>query len=332
MNDAPAPSSTAAAPPRSRGRVAAVAVLVVLALALLLAVGAAWYVSLETTRLSEPAPEPDPGLLTARAIDLPGFDARRDAETIEYTSSLDGHAIPATLLRTPADERHGWVVTVHGLGGTRASNAPFAQEFLARGYDVLTYDQRSSGRNTAPENTFGWWERHDLVDSIDHLRDAGLLIEGDELGVWGTSFGGITTALALALPGVPAQLDFVVLDSPVSSAHAMIRDELERTSVPAPGVLIPLGDLATQARLGFSLEEADAPAQLESVGALPPTLVIVGTADTLTPPAMGEEIAAAIGEEAEVWVAEGSGHVTALTDHPAQYGERIDALLARADG
>lgn len=49
------------------------------------------------------------------------------------------------------------VILVHGLGGNRYTNYPLTQMFLQKGYNVLTYNQRSSNENTAQYTTFGYW-------------------------------------------------------------------------------------------------------------------------------------------------------------------------------
>lgn len=313
------------------GRVRLLAIVLVSGFALLLAgtfvVG--WYISREATDLTD-SEHPDLSYLATHGIDLPVFLEEHGAEDAKYPSTLDEHTIPATLLHTTAPKSEGWVVLVHGLGATRESTYPYAQYFLDRGWNVLAYDQRSSGENTAEENTFGVWERHDLADSLAFLEETGRLEGADATGVWGTSFGGITSALAIAEPEVAEQVDFLVLDSPVSNAREMIDAELAALGMPARDWLLWWADLATRARLGFSFEDANAPAQLRGDEGLPPTLVISGTDDTLTPPHMGADIAEAMGRAATVWHPEGSGHVTAFDDHPHEYVARLDGLLDEA--
>lgn len=48
------------------------------------------------------------------------------------------------------------VSLVYGLGGNRYTNYPIEEMFLQKGYNVLTYDQRSSNENTAQYTTFGY--------------------------------------------------------------------------------------------------------------------------------------------------------------------------------
>lgn len=58
-----------------------------------------------------------------------------------------------------------------------------------------------------------------------------------------------------------------------------------------------------------------------------PALVVVGSEDTLTPPACAEAMAAAL-PEAELHVMEGAGHLTAL-ERPAEFAALVGRFLAR---
>lgn len=86
-------------------------------------------------------------------------DVERLAQTYELTrsevsSTRFDHAIPVLELRTDQPAR-GTVVMVHGMGGTKETVMRPAQMFLEAGFDVAALDQRNSGDNTAPTNSFG---------------------------------------------------------------------------------------------------------------------------------------------------------------------------------
>ncbi len=100
-------------------------------------------------------------------MDYDSFCNTYTIERLEITSTFDGHTIPADYiyaLGAEGNKNHQTVILVHGLGGNRFSNYPLAEMFLQKGYNVLTYDQRSSNENTAPYTTFGYWEKYDLTD------------------------------------------------------------------------------------------------------------------------------------------------------------------------
>lgn len=106
-------------------------------------------------------------LMEKSGIDYDVFCAAYNREETEIISTFDGHTIPADYLYAEGSggsRNFQTVILVHGLGGNRYSNYPLAEFFLKRGYNVITYDQRSSNENAAPYTTFGYYERYDLAD------------------------------------------------------------------------------------------------------------------------------------------------------------------------
>ena len=103
--------------------------------------------------------------LKAIQFDISSFQQSYQIERIEIDSTFDGHIIPADYI-TSRDPNSDTVILVHGMGGNRVSVYPQAEMFLRNGYNVLTYDQRSSGENTAQYTTYGYLESKDLIDCI----------------------------------------------------------------------------------------------------------------------------------------------------------------------
>lgn len=65
--------------------------------------------------------------------------------------------------------------------------------FLENGYNVVSYDQRSSGENRAQYTTFGYLESDDLADCVEYLKDN--INDNNKIGIWGTSYGGATVGI-----------------------------------------------------------------------------------------------------------------------------------------
>lgn len=249
-------------------------------------------------------------------------------EKIEITSTFDGHIIPADYIYASGSEgnkNNQTVILVHGLGGNRYTNYPIAEMFLQKGYNVLTYDQRSSNENTAQYTTFGYWERYDLTDYINYLSSQA---PEQMLGVWGTSFGGATAGLAMKNKKVEEKIDFLILDCPVSNMKWMIEDELRKMDI---GLPIPYmafcGNIVNKLKLGFNYEDAnvcDAIANIEI-----PVLIINSKADTLTPQFMGQELYDTIlhKEKKMIWTVEDSMHTEMWLDHNQTYRNKVDELL-----
>src|SRR5699024_2523902 len=145
-------------------------------------------------------------------FDLENFQSKYDIETIQIKSTLHEHKIPLDYITSTGNK--DTVVIVHGLGGNRWTNYPIATMFLENGYNVISYDQRSSGENFARYTTYGYFESDDLEDVVSYL------IESDDgannkIGVLGASFGGATTSIYLSSEQANDYLDFAILENPL---------------------------------------------------------------------------------------------------------------------
>ena len=164
-------------------------------------------------------------------MDYDVFCSTYTIEKVEITSTFDEHMIPADYiyaLGEEGDKNNPTVILVHGLGGNRYTNYPLAEMFLQKGYNVLTYDQRSSNENTAQYTTFGYWEKYDLIDYIDYVYSHA---PEQVIGIWGTSFGGATAGLAMGDKDVENKVDFLILDCPVSDMKWMVEEEMRKKAV-----------------------------------------------------------------------------------------------------
>lgn len=248
-------------------------------------------------------------------------------EKIEITSSLGGHVIPADYIYAPQSEgnkNNKTVILVHGLGGNRYTNYPYAEMFLERGYNVLTYDQRSTNENTARYTTFGYLEKYDLIDCIDYVSENA---SGKIIGVWGQSFGGATAGLAMGYEDTYRKVDFLILECPVSSMEWMINDEIKDMDIGIPvSYMTWCGNIVNKLKLGFFYKDADVGSAMRNVEI--PVLIINSKADKLTPYFMGKDIYDSIkGDNKQIWTVEDSEHVMMWIDHNHAYRDKVSELL-----
>jgi len=268
---------------------------------------------------------------TKYGIDYQTFCNTYQIEKIELTSTFDGHMIPADYiyaLGNENDKNNPTVIMVHGLGGNRYANYPIAEMFLEKGYNVLTYDQRSSNENTARYTTFGYWERYDLTDYITYVYD---LAPDKVIGVWGASFGGATAGLAMEDKAVEEKIDFLILDCPVSSMKWMVEEELRNMDIGLPiSYMLLCGNVLNKGKLGFGYEDANVCRTISNVEI--PVLVINSKIDTVTPQFMGQDIYDAISSSKKmIWTVEDSEHTEMWLDHNTEYREHVDEVLKELD-
>lgn len=249
-------------------------------------------------------------------------------EKIEITSTFDGHIIPADYIYALGEEGNkdnSTVILVHGLGGNRYSNYPLAEMFLQKGYNVLTYDQRSSNENTAQYTTFGYWEKYDLMDYIDYVY---AYAPEQEIGIWATSFGGATAGLAIGEQDIERKVDFLILDCPVSDMKWMVEEEMRKMDIGLPiSYMTFCGNIINKIKLGFGYEDANVCDAIIDISI--PVLVINSEADTLTPQFMGQDIYDAIYNDANkmIWTVDDSEHTEIWLDYNQKYREKVEELL-----
>lgn len=263
-------------------------------------------------------------------IDYENFCNTYMIKKLEIDSTFDSHKIPADYiyaLGKEGEKDNQTVILVHGLGGNRYSSYPLAEMFLEKGYNVVAYDQRSSNENTAQYTTFGYWEKYDLTDYIDYVREQA---PEQEIGVWGTSFGGATAGLAMENKDIENKIDFLILDCPVSNMKWMIEEELRKMDVGLPISYMTLcGNVINKMKLGFYYEDANVCNAIKDIEI--PVLIINSQMDTVTPQFMGQDIYDAISREdnKEIWTVKDSAHAEMWLDHNEEYRERAERLLNR---
>lgn len=303
---------------------------VIMAILLLLTVGGSYYIGLQvfegSTQLVSPedTKEVKDSFWTTMNMDPEEFKASYAIENISETSTFDGHIIPGDYINS-GDEHDKLVIMIHGLGGNRYTNYPVAKYFVEMGYDVITFDQRSSNENTAERTTYGYWEKYDVIDLIDY---AWKKYPGINIGIWGTSFGGATAIQAVASLDDQSKIDFMILDCPLGNVEYMISAEMDRMNTGIPtDYMLWLGNMINKQKLGFSYEDANSINIAKKVNV--PSLIINSKADEMTPFFMGEEIYNNINcDNKEIWTVDDSEHACIWEDHTDEYKLEMDEFIS----
>lgn len=262
-------------------------------------------------------------------IDYESFHSLYMVEKIAIPSSYEDHTIPGDYIYAAQSQRsknHQTVILVHGLGDNRYSNYPIAELFLNRGYNVVTYDQRSTNENTARYTTFGFREKYDLVDWVNYVEQEA---PEQKIGIWGASYGGATAGLALAYDDMNERVDFLILDCPVSSMKWMVEQEMKSIDVGIPvGYMAWCGNIINKLKLGFSYQDADVAAAMKDMKT--PVLIINSKTDAKTPYFMGKDIYNAISENNRyMWTVDDSKHCEIWVDYNQEYRNKIDGFLKK---
>lgn len=261
-------------------------------------------------------------------IDYDKFQLTYKIEQLSVSSSLGDHEIPGDYIyaKNVSSKDNNTVILVHGLGGNRYSNYPPAKYFLEKGYNVITYDQRSSGENTAKYTTFGYLESNDVIDLVKYAAEHS---SGKEIGLWGTSFGGATVGLSLNDTNIQEHVNFAILDCPVSSMEFMIKAQMKEMDIALPVEYMTwCGSIVNKIKLGFTYGEADVPKAVADTKV--PVLIINSQADQMTPYFMGKDIYDAIkADTKEILTVVDSDHTEIWLDHNRLYKKTADAFISK---
>lgn len=253
-------------------------------------------------------------------FNLDEFKSKYTIETIKIKSTFGEHLIPADYITIDGDKNADTIILVHGLGGNRWTNYPIATMFLENGYNVISYDQRSSGENTAKYTTYGYLESHDLKDCVSYLKDN---INDNKIGVWGTSFGGATAGIYLGSDHANKNVDFAILDCPISNMSYMLSTEMEKMEIGIPvDFMMFMGNLITKAKLGFSYDDTNVCNYIDKTKV--PLLIISSRADKVTPYFMSEDIYNSVKHNhKKIFTVEDSAHAEIFFDYPTEYEANI---------
>ena len=229
---------------------------------------------------------------------------------------FDGTRLAYYWLRCGAGTNKA-VVCAHGFGARHEHMLKNAKQYLARGYDVLLFDQRNHGASGGKRTTMGFLERRDAMELVSLARQ-----EKGIVGLHGESMGAATAVLAACLTDAPP--DFVVADCGYDDCFTQIRYVVAKREHIPPYPFIWVADAITKLVAGFNYREVSPARELAARNGLPdvPVLFIHGTADKYVPVGASERLFAAKTGKKALYICEGAEHVRSISVDREKY-ERV---------
>jgi dipeptidyl aminopeptidase/acylaminoacyl peptidase len=225
-----------------------------------------------------------------------------------------------TLRGWYAPSRNGAaVILVHGGAGNRASLLTEAQHLAARGFGVLTFDRRANGESDGETTTWGVQEPRDVAAALDFVS-ARADVDAARIGVVGFSIGASAVAMQASRDRRAAA---VLLLAVWPSLEEEVRYKARRF-----GPLSALPALWAFRHAGLDVDEVRPVPALAAV-APRPLMLVGGTEDADTPPAIMERVhAAAAGST--LWIVPGAHHGDYAKASPEEYPRRFVAFFESA--
>lgn len=250
------------------------------------------------------------------------FKNEHNIQSVTVKSSKASHEIPVMYIST--EESKGHVILIHGLGGTKETVFPVAKMFIKMGYSVVIYDQRNSGENKAPSNTFGLKESEDLIDVTQYVQKE---FNSKQTIIWGESFGGATAAFAS--DDLSQTVDYMILDSPMSDGVKQINKEVkpisESTGIPLD-YLNFLGDVGLKVREGIGFNQLNVADEIKD--STIPLLVLHNRKDSIVDFEDGVSLYKSSGaDQKEFFEIKDSNHTEFIMDHPEKYQRIVEGFI-----
>lgn len=241
-----------------------------------------------------------------------------DYEDVEFRSAVDNIPLNGWFIDSPGTKT---VLVMHGSNSVRDNyiGMEVSRALVQQGYDVFTFDFRGHGESGGDIGSLGALETRDISGALAYLKSRGVT----EVGAFGLSMG--AAAELLAAPG-HAEMRAIVADSSFAELFTILDKERARSGIPSflnPGIL-----LVSKVWFGIDPMENQPKRALARLGDRP-VLLIHSSVDNLIPVSEAYELqkAGAGNPNLELWVAQGSGHVTAFADNKEEYLRRVLTFL-----
>ncbi len=228
-------------------------------------------------------------------------------------ASADGPALSGWFF--PADDPVGTIVHCHGNAQNMTAHWQLVRFLPARGFNLLVFDYRGYGESEGRPSRSGTVA--DAKAAVEYVlgRDD---VDPERVGIYGQSIGG---AIGAVVAASDERVRAAVIDCSFTSYRRMAAHALR---------LNPATRIAARPLAGLLIASGYDP--IDHVGEIAPRpiLIVHGTADELVPMEMSRELYQAAGENAELYLIDGAGHLDAHIIIPVEYPNRISRFFADA--
>lgn len=243
--------------------------------------------------------------------------------TSQFGYSLAGTYIPNPR---PTDKT---LIFVHGFSDSRLAGLHYIRLYFSAGYNLLLVDLRAHGDSGGKSITWGYYEKYDLDEWVDWVRQK---FPKGVVGIHGVSMGAATALLHAGLNETEKKVSFYVADSAYSDFAALLETQISRRlNLPDPviaTILLRYADAVAYYDSRFTFEQASPVRAVTHITT--PVLFIHGENDKLVPPTMAEELYAAAAGPRQLAIIAHSGHACGIFDNWEQYSQTVRKFVGTA--
>ncbi len=200
--------------------------------------------------------------------------------------------------------------------------------FFREGFNILTIDQRASGKSEGKYYCFGALERYDVETWCRFINDS--TASTQKLVLFGCSMGSSTVLAASELTYVKTHVSAIIADCPYDSPEEQFKYILSKDYHLPAFPLLGVTSLMCKKRVGWSFDEFSASDAVKNTTV--PILLIHGTADRYVPADFSVSIFEASNGKSEIMLVDGASHGFSFYREPQRYLARTDDFLRRYAG
>jgi uncharacterized protein len=234
--------------------------------------------------------------------------------------TLQGTYLPSP---TPSDKT---VIFVHGVSASRLMGLWYADLYLGAGYNVLIYDSRAHGASGGPSLTWGHFEKYDLDQWVDWVKQRQ---PNGVIGVHGVSMGAATALLHAELNEASRRVNFYVADSAYSSLEELLTRQIDASlGLHHPlliKILLQYSSIVAYLKSGFFYSAVSPVRSVANVTT--PVLYLHGEADPLVPVDMCRQLYAATRGYRQLDTFPNVGHAMAIFANKAEYRRLVRGFI-----
>jgi len=219
-----------------------------------------------------------------------------------------------------SDEKHPWVICIHGYGGKATGMVEYTEMFRRLNFNVLSIDLRGHGESEGKYYTLGVCDSEDVVLWSKWLKEK---FNANKIVLFGISMGGATALMAAAKNSDLFSL--IITDSAPSDFKQMFKRILKHRIGFISSAFLPALSLFTKLLAKYNLNDAVANLHVSDISA--PVLYIHGANDGLVPVDMMYELLDKTKCAKTKLVISGAEHTGAIHEDPVLYQNTICNFL-----